>query len=351
MTSKNTEPSKSPGLFKRLTGTSFPNPFRKVNEVPVPQSQENREETDRIKAERDKERNEGSARWHFADLKKWNKDFFNLAVNIKKLERRLRQYNRELAIYEGNNNIDSKLATQAKINKINEDLKKLKKDYKFWFNTYTQGYDELLIQLINDYINDKNDIELTTEMYYALKKPNNTDEIKFLLEEGVNPISQIPNTRPFIFDAIMTPNNSENIRTLVNAGADINSRVNYSDNPLFMASRLPNNSENISTLLELGADPSVINMSRVHPTNHDIIEKEKIYQSRKPYLQMVEGTPEAQGHIANFLTNEYLMRNISQYMNTDKGGKKTNRRQKNHQKTIKSKKRKSGKSCKRKTRK
>ena len=53
MASKNTEPSKSPGLVKRLTGTSFPNPFRKVNEVTVPQSQENREEADRIKAERD----------------------------------------------------------------------------------------------------------------------------------------------------------------------------------------------------------------------------------------------------------------------------------------------------------
>jgi hypothetical protein len=350
MSFKNTEPSKPPGLFKRLTGTSFPNPFRKVKEVPVPQSQENREEADRIKSERDKEIKQNIQQSEFEEMKIYDYDFFKLALDIKKLERRLRQHHLELANYESNNNIDSKLVTQAKINKINEDLNKLKKKYKDVYNHITHyGSDKLLIQLINDYINQKNNLELKNEMYYALEKPNNTDKIKFLLKEGVDPNSQLHGSH-LIFDSIMTPNNSENIRTLVNAGANINIKNMQSDNPLSMASRLPNNSENINTLLELGADPSLIDLSSIHDTNRDIREKEKFYQSRKPYLQMVEGTPESQGDIANYLSNEIIMRNISQYMNPDKGGKKTKKRQ-NHQKTKKSKKRKSGKTCKRKTRK
>jgi hypothetical protein len=216
---------------------------------------------------------------------------------------------------------------------------KLKKDYKFWFNNYTHGYDELLIQLINDYINQKNNIELKKEMYYALENPNNTDKIKFLLEEGLDPNSQLDGSY-LIFNSIMTPNNSENIRTLVNAGANINSKIGNSDNPLYMASRLPNNSENINTLLELGADPSLIDMSRVHATNRDIIEKEKSYQSRKPYLQMVEGTPDAKDPASLYIGNEVAMRNIAEYM----GGKRFNK--KTHIKKTKLKKRKTNKSCK-----
>jgi len=303
---------KDQGLFEKITGKSLGATFFPKTHVSKYGRYISPEEIKKVQADRERERVRVSEWEGDREMEiEWENE--RKRVLAKKLEDKL---------------IESKLESAVKIPNNSKEINSL-------FHQYPN--------------NIKNSL-----LGSAIKVPDNAVNIKTIIENI--PLSHYD--AEYLYYACTIPNNYENIKALLKSrkyflnvlDIQVPPKKNQILNLIPKILMIPNNAENIKALIDGGLILNQIDMSRIHATNRDIIEKEKIYQSRKPYLQMVEGTPESQGDIANYLSNEIIMRNISQYMNPDKGGKKTKKRQ-NHQKTKKSKKRKSVKSCKRKTRK
>jgi hypothetical protein len=183
----------------------------------------------------------------------------------------------------------------------------------------------------HDEVQNKLDWDLT----FAIKE-NDVENVRRLLDQGADPNNMhvYPRITPLILAA---RESSDIVQSLIDHRAD----VNYSTLPLSWAVRSPRADSIVDTLLRNGArvnDNMISNA--ITPDLRDRLVKAQNWQSREPYLSLVEGTPDATGHIDKYLSNEVAQRNIAEMIppGDTSGGKKSRKQRRKIRKSRKSRK-------------
>jgi hypothetical protein len=189
-------------------------------------------------------------------------------------------------------------------------------------------------------LDESNKKKLNSDLNKATKVQGNVDNVTRLLEEGADPNNTDSPLTPLV-SAACKPNNKGVILTLIDHGADVNMPIIFGPDsspifPITMAARneTPNN---MITLIDHGA---IVNDRTIQAANHsnvDYLKREQTYQSRKPYISLVYGTPDATGHIDKYLSNAVAQQNIAEMIppGDTTGGKKSRKQRRKIRKSRK----------------